>query len=160
MPAIFSSVKFYLGLGVVAAIALFAWRLDYLTKENQRLRTNVELAQWSAQESNRLLGVEREARAAADLRRAEHLARIEEVERENQKYQSCVAAGTCGVRIVRAACPSVPAAGATTGGADERAPVLDAALQQDILSLRAGILKLEADFQWCQRELIERSTAR
>jgi hypothetical protein len=157
IPALLSSAKFYVGLGVVVAVAALFWRLDHLTTENQRLRTNVELAQWAASESNRLLEVERKELAAANTRRAEHLAKIEEVERENQKYQSCVAAGTCGVRIVRATCPKVPRPTTGATGAGEGAPELDAALQQDILNLRAGIRRLEADFNWCQRELIERS---
>lgn len=157
IPALLSSAKFYVGLGVVALVGVGLWRIDYLTKENARLEANVRLAEWSVEETNRLRDEERQKRVDAENRRAERLARIEEVERENQKYRDCVAAGTCGVRVVRASCPGVPSTGAGASGTAEGAPILDAALQQDIFNLRAELKKLEIDFESCRQEVIARS---
>lgn len=155
--SLLSSARLYIGIGVIAAVGVAVWRLDHLTKENERLRTSVELAEWSAKEANRLRDEERQKRVDAENRRAERLARIEEVERENQKYRDCVAAGACGVRIVRASCPGVSSTGAGASGTAEGAPILDAALQQDIFNLRAELKKLEIDFESCRQEVIARS---
>lgn len=145
--------KILIALAAVAVLAGGLWRLEYLAKKNSDLSTKLVTAKSALTTANELAVKERAALIQANQDRAEHLAKLREIENENQSYRDCVAAGTCGVRIVRANCPAMPKTTNSSSGADTGAPVIAPDIQQNILDLRAGILKLEADFSFCQKTL-------
>lgn len=72
-------------------------------------------------------------------------------EAENDRRAACIAAGTCGVRIVAAKCPSVPASsGSTAVGTVDTAPQLDPAARSTYDALRRGLANQYALLEKCR----------
>lgn len=147
------TTKILTALAAVLVIAGGLWRLEYLAAQNEKVSAELksvkaELAAANAAAEDARADLEKE-----NLNRTEYLAQIRDIKDENSRYRDCIAANTCGVRIVRANCPAMPETD-SSAGIEPGAPVLDAALQQNILDLRSEILTLEADFSLCQKTLL------
>lgn len=147
------SIKVALILVAIAVVIAGLGRLEYLSKKNSEIKSQLAATRSALESSVVAAEKQRADLVKANKQLAEYLATIREIENENQSYADCIAAGTCGVRIVRANCPSVPKTTADAAGAEPGTPILDAGLQQDILNLRSGIMRLEADFTHCQKTL-------
>lgn len=91
--------------------------------------------------------------AAIDLKFTNQLTKARH---ETNAYRTCLAAGTCGLRIA-ATCPasgSKDATAAQSGSVDSPAgATLDAAAEQAYLALREGINTTEATLTACQKSL-------
>jgi len=84
-------------------------------------------------------------------------AALEKTNVENDRMRRCIAAGTCGVRVVAGVCPpSTPGLPPTAsgGGVDSAAgAILAPAVGQAVLDLRAGIERTETTLKACQASL-------
>lgn len=142
------SIRNYALVALIAVAAAGILRVHYLQNQNAQIKEQLDNAKQVAAAAVEVAKKEREAVLKADVLKAEHLAIIEVIKNENARHRDCIAAGTCGVRIVRASCPSVPKTATDSPGAESGSPELDADIQQNILDLREGIMKLEADYKW------------
>ena len=142
------SIRIFALVALIAVAAAGVLRVQYLQSENKRISEDLKFTKAEKTAVDELLKTERQAVLEADLLRTEHLATIEVIENENRTYRDCIADRTCGVRIERASCPSVPKTTADSSGTQSGSPELDADIQQNILDLREGIMKLEADYKW------------
>lgn len=91
--------------------------------------------------------------AAIDKEQTEQL-RIEHA--EINRLRTCIANGTCGLRIVGAKCPAatgVPQTGARAGVGTGAGPTVDAVVGQNYFALREAIAATERKLTACQRIL-------
>lgn len=134
-------------LGLAVGWTVNGWRLD---GEAATLRA---AAEHERAESFRLVLAEQD-RAAAAVHAADVAAtgRITDVEKEADRLERCIAAGTgCGLRVkvTRAACVPAPGAPAGVGDRGSEWAELDATARQDYRALRAGLVRLEQALAVC-----------
>lgn len=84
------------------------------------------------------------------------LADIQKAKDETERLRSCIARGTCGLRIAATCPPNTPAVPEAPGGgvvATAAGPVLSPAAQSDYFALRSNIELTEGVLASCQKTL-------
>lgn len=103
--------------------------------------------------------IEKERKNAAQS--AERAKKAHEEKQNDQKelddLRNCVANKSCGVRVVRGACPAMPSSGASTGGTETTYAADRRQFEQDYISLLASIKETRRLYEWMQAEAIARS---
>ncbi len=145
-------------LGLLGAFAAGwgaqGWRMGMQLQEQrtQHARTLQDIAEKTA--------AARDAVRKQERQMAVHLAELDKqkmeginaAKSETNRLRRCIAAGTCGVRLISTAgaASSRGAADAAAPGVDNAAPALDAALQQRVLDLRDAIVEDSAALEYLQ----------
>ena len=161
-----AELRLFMWLG--AALAFFG--LGFGAKQ---LQANAQLSTVRAEHAQEKSAAYRTALAAQQQLDAERGRKVEAVaaidteqtkllgkDREDlERLRACVAAGTCGVRIVGAKCPasagSVPTIASGAGMGVGASPELDADARQTYFTLREGIAVKERQLAACQQYVQE-----
>lgn len=127
------------------------WRLDarHAAEALERSRAALELIEQRDALGARLAALN--DKHLADLRKAQH---------ETNRLRTCLADGTCGLRVVEGLCPRVglPQAPASPGVDSGAGPEPAAAVGRAYLALRDGIDRASAQLTACQAELRGRAS--
>jgi len=135
-------IKVYAALALIAAIVGAGLYVDHLRKENARLTTDLELANWSASEHERL------AKEDRDLARIA-LEKQDEFTRENNRLAADLESGKRKLRI-RTLCPSQTGLPSEVREADAE---ISPDVRRNILDFRAILGQTVIDFDDCKARL-------
>lgn len=156
-----SSAKGWVGIGaalfIVASVGGGLWQIKSLSEDKAKLELTVKRQAADLKRADEILNEERAAVLKAQQDRTEYLAQIKEAEDETQKLRSCLADGTCGLRI-RATCPTVPKTPGDTTGAEAVTARLDPAAERSYTALLSGIKKFQAMYALCIKDLESKSS--
>jgi prophage endopeptidase len=137
-----------LAAACAAGWAANGWRLNAKHTEQDLARTK---------EALRLI----EQRDALGERLAaqndKHLEELGKAQYETNRLRTCLADGTCGLRIVEGACPAMPGPSASSGVDSGTGAGPSTVAGQAYIALREGIDLTEAKLNACQVELRARS---
>lgn len=149
--------RIYIAIGVLIVIGLGAWRYDYLVTSNSDLKRDLSAANANLEQSNSLLIKERQnaAKSALSAKKAYEEKQNDQIELD--RLRKCVADKSCGVRVVRGACPAMPSSTATAGGIEATYAADRGKFEQDYFSLLESIKETKRRYDWMQAELIARS---
>lgn len=135
-------IKVYAIAILIALIGLAIWRYNYVVKDRDQLKANLELATFVSNQYKE--SVESQAK---DL--AEYQTKLDEKLNENSTLRDAVMSNRKQLRI-RATCDSTETASAGTA---QTATISDPQLRSDILNFRAKLILLEANYALCLKEL-------
>ena len=148
-----SKILAILSLSLCAALYGLYWQVQASGELRAEIRQQrAEIGQQSA-----LIEKER-----AELKKANDRANKSFEEKQNDKAEldrlrSCVANKSCGVRVVKGACP-MPSAATATEGADAAYASDRRQFEQDYLNLIESQKEARRLYNWMQSELIARSS--
>lgn len=152
-----------LALGVAALLFALGFGASHLRSDAQ-IKT-IKAAH--AQEKSAAYATALAAQKQLDTKRDEQAATVARIDitqtallqkdqDELEKLRSCVARGTCGVRVIGAKCPattSVPGTATSAGMGDATQPTLNADAQRAYATFRSAILTKERQLEACQQIL-------
>lgn len=145
----------YLAPAVV--VGLLWWRYDYVTTENERLKSDLSATTADLEQSQAIIDKERQNAAEVALRAQKFYEDKQHDQTELDSLRACVADKSCGVRVVRGACPAVPGANSNAGGAEADDAADRRQFEQDYFRLVESIKETKRRYGWMQKELIARS---
>lgn len=144
-------------LAPVVLIAAALWRYDYVTTQNANLNRDLSNAKDALEQSENLLAKERQNAAEVALRAQKFYEDKQHDQNELDSLRKCVSDKSCGVRVVKGACPIMPATSSDTGGAEATYAADRIQFEQDYISLINSIKETKRLYNWMQQELIARS---
>lgn len=144
-------------LAPVVIVGLLWWRYDYVTTENERLKSDLSAANASLEQLQAIIAKERQNAAEAALRAQKFYEDKQNDQKELDDLRNCVANKSCGVRVVRGACPAMPSSTAAAGGTEAADAADRRQFEQDYFNLLASIKETKRRYDWMQQELIARS---
>jgi len=144
-------------LAPVVLILAALWRYDYVTTQNVKLKADLSAANAQLEQSQAIITKERQNAAELALRAQKFYEDKQHDQTELDSLRACVADKSCGVRVVKGACPSMPRASSNTGGAEAADAADRKQFEQDYFDLLASIKETERRYEWMQAELIARS---
>lgn len=153
----FTTVKFYLIAVAAVLVAAAYWRYDYVMDRNADLETDLAEAKSSLEQSQAIINKERQNAAEVALRAQKFYEDKQHDQTELDSLRKCVADKSCGVRVVRGACPTMPSSASASGGAETTDAADRRQFEQDYISLVASIKETKRRYDWMQQELIARS---
>lgn len=140
-------IRIYMIIGLALSVAVGAayWRYSYVVADNKRLKTNLEIAEWSIGETKRLADLDLEQAKVA-------LSKQEAFANENKRVADCYASGRCGKLLVKSQCPA-----ANKTGVPSEIPEGYAALDDDVrlavFDFRLQLGTVLNDFEDCKARL-------
>lgn len=153
----FTTVKFYLAAVAAVLIAAAYWRYDCVMDRNADLETDLAEAKSSLEQSQAIITKERQNAAEVALRAQKFYEAKQHDQTELDNLRKCVADKSCGVRVVRGACPAMPSSASASGGTEATYAADRRQFEQDYFSLVASIKETKRLYEWMQQELIARS---
>lgn len=150
-------IKAYLAAGVIAILGLMYWRYDYVTTQNAKLKSDLSAASAQLEQSQAIINKERQNAAEVALRAQKFYEDKQHDQTELDNLRKCVADKSCGVRVVKGACPTMPRPNSTAGGAETTDAADRRQFEQDYISLVESIKETKSRYNWMQQELITRS---
>lgn len=153
----FTTAKLYLATGAAVLVAAAYWRYDYVVTQNAKLKDGLEATIGFLEDAQAIITKERQnsAKSAASAKKAYEDKQHDQTELDN--LRKCVADKSCGVRVVKGACPVLPGTNSTAGGAEATDAADRRQFEQDYFSLVASIKETKRRYDWMQQELIARS---
>ena len=147
-------------IGVALALAFGAgwvvqgWRKDVQLQEQrtQHARTLQDVAEKTAAARDAVQKQERQMAAQLAELDKQKMEEINAAKSETNRLRRCIAAGTCGVRLISTAgtASSRGAADAAAPGMDNEATAIHGDLQQRVLDLRDAIVEESAALEYLQ----------
>lgn len=144
-------------LAPVVIVGLLWWRYDYVTTQNVKLKADLSAANELVKQSADLIAKERQNAAEVALRAQKFYEDKQHDQTELDSLRKCVADKSCGVRVVKGACPIVSGANSNTGGTEAADAADRKQFEQDYFNLLASVKETERLYNWMQKELIARS---
>lgn len=145
-------------LAPVVIVGLLWWRYDYLTTENERLKSDLSTANDSLEQSQAIIAKERQNSAEVALRAQKFYEQEARGNEELEKLRACHADKSCWPRVrVKVACPNVSGSASNAGTSEEVAAELGEDAGQTALQLRAEIKETVRLVEALQLELKARS---
>ena len=144
-------------LAPVVIVGLLWWRYDYVTTQNVKLKADLSAANELVKQSADLIAKERQNAAEVALRAQKFYEDKQHDQTELDSLRKCVADKSCGVRVVKGACPIVSGANSNAGGAEAADAADRRQFEQDYFSLIESIKETKRRYDWMQQELIARS---
>ncbi len=135
-------IKVYAALALIALIGAAFWRYDYVVKDRNQLKANLELANFVSNQYK-----ESVESTAKDV--AESNAKLEQKTNENNSLRDAANNGTKRVYI-KSVCPATQT---TSTGSTEAYAELNSTARQDYFNLRQGIITLESNYALCLKQL-------
>lgn len=150
-------IRVYLALGAAALVLAAYIRYEYVTEQNDRLRVDLRSAELIIEQSRGLLIKERQnaAQAALSAQKAYEVKQNDKIELD--RLRRCVADKSCGVRIVKGACPAMPSSNSNAGGTEAADAADRRVFEQDYFNLLESIKETKMLYNWMQQENIARS---
>lgn len=145
-------------LAPVVLIGLLWWRYDYITTQNERLQSDLSAANEQLEQSQAIVIKERQNAAEVALRAQKFYEDKQHDQTELDNLRKCVANQSCGVRVVRGACPAMPSSNTASGGTEAADAADRRQFEQDYFSLVESIKETKRRYEWLQSELIARSS--
>lgn len=152
-----TTAKLYLAAGAAVLVAAAYWRYDYVMGRNANLETDLAAAKSSLEQSQAVITKERQNAAEVALRAQKFYEDKQHDQTELDNLRKCVADKSCGVRVVKGACPVLSGASSNTGGTEAADAADRRQFEQDYFSLVASIKETKRRYDWMQQELIARS---
>lgn len=149
--------RYWLQITAAAVLAGFAWHYQHLIKSNTKLESALELKQIELEQSQAIIDKERQNAAELALRAQKFYEDKQHDQTELDNLRKCVADKSCGVRVVKGACPVLSGTNSTTGGAEAADAADRKQFEQDYFSLVESIKETKRRYDWMQSELIARS---
>lgn len=144
-------------LAPVAIVGLLWWRYDYVTDQNAKLKADLSAANEIIVQSEALVAKERQNAAEVALRAQKFYEDKQNDQTELDSLRACVADKSCGVRVVKGACPVLPRASTDAGGAEANDAADRRQFEQDYFRLVGSIKETKRLYNWMQQELIARA---
>lgn len=144
-------------LAPVVLIIAGLWRYDYITTQNERIKADLSAATAELEQSQAIITKERKNATEAALRAQKFYEEKLHDKTELESLRACVADKSCGVRVVRGACPHVPGSTPNAGGTEAADAADRRQFEQDYFALLESIKETRRLYNWMQRELISRS---
>ena len=144
-------------LAPVVLIAAALWRYDYVTTQNVKLKADLSAANAQLEQSQAIISKDRQNAAEVALRAQKFYEDKQHDQTELDSLRACVADKSCGVRVVKSACPVVPRTNSNTGGTEAADAADRRQFEQDYFNLLASIKETKRLYDWMQQELIARS---
>lgn len=149
--------RYWLQITAAAVLAGVAWHYQHLIKSNTKLESALELKQIELEQSQAIIAKERQNAAEVALRAQKFYEDKQHDQTELDNLRKCVSDKSCGVRVVKGACPVLSGYDSTTGGAEAANAADRRQFEQDYFSLVASIKETKRRYEWMQAELIARS---
>lgn len=137
-----------LAAACAAGWAANGWRLGAQRSEEELAR---------AQEALRLIEQRDALGAELAAQNDKNLKELGKAKNETNRLRTCIADGSCGLRIVEGACPAMPGPAASPGLDSGAGAGPSATVGQAYIALREGIDLAAAQLNACQVELKARS---
>lgn len=147
-------IKFF---APVVLIIAGLWRYDYITTQNERIKADLSAVTAELEQSQAIITKERQNAAKSALLAEKAYEEKQHDKTELESLRACVADKSCGVRVVRGACPQVPGSSPNAGGAEAAHAADRAQFEQDYFALLESIKETRRLYNWMQQELIARS---
>ena len=144
-------------LAPVVILGLCWWRYDYVTDENDTLKADLSAANSQLEQSQAIITKERQNAAEVALRAQKFYEDKQHDQAELDNLRKCVADKSCGVRVVKGACPIVSGSNSNSGGAEAAYAADRKQFEQDYFNLLASIKETKRLYGWMQQELIARA---
>lgn len=148
--------KFYLAAGAAVLVAAAYLRYDYVNDQNAKLKADLSAVKEQLDQSQAIITKERKNAAEVALRAQKFYEDKQHDQTELDNLRKCVADKSCGVRVVKGACPVVSGANSTAGGAEATDAADRRQFEQDYISLVDSIKETRRLYEWMQAEAIAR----
>lgn len=150
-------IKLYLAAGAAVLVAAAYWRYDYVMDRNADLKSDLAAAKSSLEQSQAIITKERQNAAEVALRAQKFYEDKQHDQAELDNLRKCVSDKSCGVRVVKGACPVLSGTNSNAGGTEATDAADRRQFEQDYFSLLASIKETKRRYDWMQQELIARS---
>ena len=144
-------------LAPVVLILAALWRYDYVATQNVKLKADLSAANAHLEQSQAIIAKERQNAAEVALRAQKFYEDKQHDQTELDGLRKCVADKSCGVRVVKGACPVLPSSSSNTGGVEATYAANRKQFEQDYFDLLASIKETKRRYDWMQQELIGRA---
>ena len=145
-------------LAPVVVVGLLWWRYDYVTTENDRLKSDLSAATADLEQSQAIIDKERQNTAEVALRAQKFYEQEAKDNEELENLRDCYADKSCWPRVrVKASCPAVPGSASSAGASEEVAAELGEDAGRTALRLRSEIKETVRLVEALQLEIKARS---
>lgn len=148
-------IKIIAVLGISLCVSLYG--LYWQVQQSGKLKSEISQYEQLVKAMDALIAKERQSAAEVALRAQKFYEDKQNDQKELDDLRNCVANKSCGVRVVRGACPAMPSSTTTAGGAESADAADRRQFEQDYISLLASIKETRRLYEWMQSELIARS---
>lgn len=130
--------------------------LYWQVQQSGKLKAEISKYEQMVKAKDALIAKERQSAAEVALRAQKFYEDKQNDQKELDDLRNCVANKSCGVRVVRGACPTMPSSNASTGGAETTDAADRRQFEQDYISLVASIKETRRLYEWMQAEAMAR----
>lgn len=148
-------IKIIAVLGVSLCVSLYG--LYWQVQNSGKLKSEISQYEQMVKAKDALIAKERKNAAEVALRAQKFYEDKQNDQKELDDLRNCVANKSCGVRVVRGACPAMPSSATAAGGVETADAADRRQFEQDYISLVASIKETRRLYEWMQAELIARS---
>lgn len=142
-----------LGISLCASLYGLYWQVQ----QSGKLKSEISQYEQLVKARDALITKERQNAAEVALRAQKFYEDKKNDQKELDDLRNCVANKSCGVRVVRGACPAMPSSTTAAGGVEAADAADRIQFEQDYISLVASIKETKRRYEWMQSELIARS---
>jgi hypothetical protein len=142
---------------LVVSLCASLYGLYWQVQESGKLKAEISQYEQLVKAKDALIAKERKNAAEVALRAQKFYEDKQNDQKELDDLRNCVANKSCGVRVVRGACPAMPGTNSTARGTEAADAADRRQFEQDYIGLVASIKETKRRYDWMQAELIARS---